>query len=972
MAAHPVLYCAMHLRSRLSVLATLALVACGSAALPPPTAPAPVAVAPAAPPALAPGQDPLDREVKLDPRIRTGKLANGLTYYILPHQHPRARAQLWLAVNAGSTQEDDDQRGLAHLVEHMAFNGTKHFPKQAIIDYMEKSGMNFGADVNAYTSFDQTVYQLTVPTDDQQVVVTGLDVLRDWAGEVTFDPDEVDKERGVVLEEWRLGRGAWMRLFDKQAKTLFHGSRYADRITIGLPEVIKKAPRNAIVRFYKDWYRPDLMAVIAVGDFQPDEIEAAIKSKFGDLTGPARPRARTLAPIPHDHDLLVSIETDPEMPYTQIAIYDKLDHRPERSVGDYRRFLVEDLYHQMLNQRLEQISRTPGGPFMNAFSGGEDLGRTADSIVRQAQAQAGRAEDALAGLFREVLRVERHGFSAAELERAKKDLLRGFENGAREHDKTEAREYADELTRQFFTAEMMPGRETELAIVKELLPGIALAEENQLARSTGPKGRAILISGPARSPLPDQAKVVAIIDSVAKDKVEAWSDTPPPASLMAARPTPGKVTATRTIPEIGVTEWTLSNGAKVVVKPTDFKNDEVQLHGFSPGGTSLVADKDFDSARMAASVVNDGGVGSLDPVALERALAGRRARANAWIGELEEGVNATSSPDDLEAMLQLVHLRFTAPRRDEQAFAAWKIRQRERAANRRLMPESAFYEDMSSFVAQKHKRRAPVTPEVVDQVDLDKSLAIYKDRFGDAGDFTFVIVGNVELDTLQPLVETYLASLPAKGRKEKWKDVGGHWPKGHKTLDVNQGSEPKSFVYYESFARQAWSKDVEHDLHILEMLLDIRLREVMREDMSGVYGVQVWAYSERRPRQERQFGVSFGCDPANVVKLRDAVMSTVAAVQKDGLGELYLTKVKEQIQRRQETDLRENGFWLYQLADAWRYGDDPRDIPDVKPVLARITLPNIKAAAKKYLDSQDSVLAVLRPVAAAAAPAATP
>ncbi len=952
----------MNLRSRLSALVTLALVACGSAALPPPStpAPAPNIVAPAATPSP---DGPLDRELTLDKRIRTGKLANGLTYYILQHQQPRARAQLWLAVNAGSTQEDDDQRGLAHLVEHMAFNGTKRFPKQAIIDYMEKAGMSFGADLNAYTSFDETVYQLTVPTDDKKLVATGFDVLRDWAGDISFDPEEVEKERGVVLEEWRLGRGAWMRLFDKQAKILFHDSRYAQRLPIGLPEIITKAPREAFVRYYKDWYRPDLMAVIAVGDFQPDEIEAAIKSKFGDLRGPATPRPRALAAIPHDHELLVSIETDPEMPFTQIAIYDKLEHRPERTVGDYRRILVENLYHQMLGQRLEQISRTPGGPFMSAFSGGNELGRTGDAFVRFASAQAGRADDALAGLFREVLRVERHGFSASELERAKKDTLRAYETGARELDKLEAREYADEITRNFFTGEMMAGRAAELAVVKELLPGITLAEENQLARATGQKGRAILISGPAKSPLPDQTKVLAIVASVAKETVEPWNDTPPPASLMVEKPAPGKVTGTRTIPEIGVTEWTLSNGARVVIKPTDFKNDEVQLNGFSPGGTSLVPTKDFDSARFAASVINDGGVGTLDPVALEKALSGRIARASAWIGELEEGVSGNSSPDDLEIMLQLVNLRFTAPRRDEPAFAAWKIRQRDYAANRRLMPESAFFEDMNAFVSQHHKRRAPVTPEVIDKVELDKALAIYRDRFGDAGDFTFVIVGNVELATLQPLVETYLASLPSKGRKEQWKDVGVHRPKGHKTLDVNQGSEPKSFVYYSRFAKQPWSKEVARDLHILEMLLEIRLREVMREDMSGVYGVQVWAAVSRRPRQERELGIFFGCDPANVFRLRDAVVATVAAVQKDGLGELYLTKVKEQILRRQETDVRENRFWLYELADAWRYGDDPREIPDVKPVLDRITLANVKAAAKKYLDSKDSVLAVLRPAA---------
>jgi zinc protease len=626
----------------------------------------------------------------------------------------------------------------------------------------------------------------------------------------------------------------------------------------------------------------------------------------------------------------------------------------------------------MLNERFAQIARAPGAPFLNAFSTRQDIGRDADSLARYAMAPAGHAEEALVALLTEVLRVERHGFSAGELERAKKDVMRGYEVGAKEADKTESTEFVAEATRYFLTDEMMPGRVAELAIAKELLPGITLAEVNLLARGNGPgdKGRAITISGPEKAPLPSKDRVAELVHGVARTEVTAWNDTPPPATLMAKTPTPGPVKATRTVDAVGVTEWTLANGVKVVVKPTDFKNDEVQLYAFSPGGTSLVADKDFESALFATQVVNAGGVGEWDQSTLDRALAGKVVRVNTFISELEEGVFGTTSPDDLEAALQLVYLRFTAPRKDEAAFTAWKTSMRDRAANRRLDPQGAFLEDMDSYISQKHRRRAPVTPEFVDKVNLDTALAIYKDRFADAGDFTFVIVGNVDLKLLQPLAETYLGSLPTKHRKEKWKDVGVKFPSGKKQLDVKQGSEPKSSVYYVRHAAQPWSKEVERDLKVLKMLLEIRLREVLREDMSGVYGVQVWTDESRRPRQERVFGVYFGCDPANVEKLRDAVVATVATIQKEGLGEEYLAKVRELITRTHETDLRENRFWTFALADAWRYGDDPKDLLDAKPLLDRVTLANVKAAAKKYLDSKDSVLAVLRPAEAAPAPAA--
>ncbi len=752
-----------------------------------------------------------------------------------------------------------------------------------------------------------------------------------------------------------------MRLYDKHAVDLFFQSRYADRLPIGLPEVITKAPHKTIVRFYKDWYRPDNMAVIAVGDFDPAAMKAQIEQRFGDMKGPAAPRARTLVPIPFDHDMRISVETDKEMPYTQIQIYDKHAHQAERSRNDYRAGLVDRLFHAMLNERLQQLRRRPGAPFLYAGSGMNDLGRAADAYIRSAIAETGHAEDALRGLLTEVARAERHGFTALELERAKTDALRGLERTVKELDKTDPRVLTDEITRNFFTAEQMPGRDLELAMTRAMMAGITLDEENALAKSSTGRGRVITVAGPASAALPDEARVRAIAQEIARATLDPWVEPATATALMATPPTAGSIVSTREIAELGVTEWTLSNGAKVVVMPTEFQNDEIQMSAFSPGGTSLVPDADFATARFAASVVGDGGVGELDPVALDRVLTGKVASVGAWIGELEEGAWGRSSPDDLETFLQLIHLRFTAPRKDAESFKQWKVRQRDQAVNRRLEPESSFFEDMGTFTSQNHPRRLPVTPAMIDQVDQDRALAIYKDRFGDASDFTFFFVGNIDLAALKPLAETYLASLPATHRKERWKDVGVRFPRGKRSLTLKQGEEPKSFVYLAGHADAKWSKVTERDLTVLQMVLDIRLREVLREDLSGVYGVSFWAWQARRPREERGWGVSFGCNPDNVDKLTAAVYATIAAVQKDGIGAAYLEKVREQLIRARETDKRENWWWVNQLADSWRYGDDPKDILDLDPLLARVTSASVKAAASKYLKGGDTVIGVLRP-----------
>jgi len=948
---------AMKLRNLLIALAVV--VACGPK-------PAPV---PHHPPDLhgLPVNDPPADALPMWTAVRRGVLPNGLTYYVLPHGKPEKRADLWLAVNAGSTQEDDDQRGLAHFVEHMCFNGTKRFPKGDIVNYIESIGVKFGADLNAYTTFDETVYQLQVPTDDPKLVDRGFDILRDWAGDVTFDPVEVDKERGVVLEEWRLGRGFQQRLLDKLIAIVFGDSRYAKRLPIGLPEVIQKAPRDKLVRFYKDWYRPDLMAVVAVGDFgDTAAIEKEIVAKFSDLQNPAKERPRPSPGAPAAGGTRVAIETDRELPVSLVAVGNVVAHRPNATRQDFRRALSEQLYQLMLNERMQTISRRPDAPFAAAGVIIQNLTREVDAFARFAVVKNDDAEGALRSLFAEILRVERHGFVQSELDRARAVLTRNFEQAVTEAATRDSRDFTTELVRNFLSHEFVIGAEREREVANQLLPKITLDELDKLAASFGgAENRVIVLAGPDGKPLPDKAKVLALVGKVGSDKIEPWKDVPAVTTLMEPPAWPGTVAKESKIPELEVTEWTLGNGVRVIVKPTTYERDAVTIAGSSPGGLATADGRTFPHARFAAEIAETGGVGELDADALGKALAGKHVSVRAEIGEVVDTVDGSGSARDLETILQLVHLKMTAPRRDEQAFGVWKTNTIEALTNQARSPDIEFARQTQRVLWQKNPRHQLPEPGDVKQVDLDKALDFYRARFADAGDFTFVIVGAVDLAKLKPLVEAYLGSLPAGKTREKEKDIGARRVPGvvKKTWKLGQ-DQAKAQVQLMFHGDEAWTRDKERDMSILGDVLSIRLREVLREDLSGVYGVGARGTISRSPRQERVFQIRFGCAPDAVDKLVDAAFAEIAKLAKNGIDASYLEKVKQTFIRERETAMRTNQYWVDWLARSARYGDDPKLVLDPAPVLARMTSDRIKAAAARFLDRRRLFEAVMLPAPA--------
>ena len=708
------------------------------------------------------------------------------------------------------------------------------------------------------------------------------------------------------------------------------------------------------------------MAVIAVGDFDdPGAIEQEIQRRFADLKNPAHERARITAGVPAADGTRVSIETDREMPATVVSVYNLMPHRPEASYKDFRRITVEQVYQTILNERFGEIARRPDAPFVNAGAGVESPTREIDAFAREAQAKAGKAEATLESLFTEVLRVEQHGVTQSELDRARAILERFYAQAEAEDRTSDSRNYTEEFTRNFFEGEFMIGRKAEAELAKKYLPTVTLAEMNALARSLGgANNRVILIDGPEAgkaAALPTRERVLAIIDEVSKRTIEPWQDKAVAARLMDQAPRAGKIVKETRRDAAGVTEWTLSNGVRVVIKPTDYESDLVSLLGTSPGGLAMAGDKVYPSARFADDIAAVGGVGDHDADELGKMLAGKHVTATADIGETTESISAGASVRDLETMFQLVHLEMTRPRKDPAAIAVWRGNLKEQLANRLRVPEVQFSIQSQAELYHKSPRRMPAAPGDVDKVDADQALAFYKDRFGDATDFTFVIVGAFDPARLRPLVETYLASLPARGRKEKEKDLGIRKAKGVIKHAWMLGQEPKARVSVLFHGGDAWTRDKDRDLFILEQVLEIRLREVLREDKGGVYGVAVSGSFARSPYQEDDLSIAFGCDPLRVTELINAMFDEIAQLQKAGIGPDYLEKVKQTFTREREVQLRSNGFWLGWLARAYTYGDDPALVLDPSQMTARMTSDNVKAAAKRYLDPKQFFEPILLP-----------
>jgi zinc protease len=906
----------------------------------------------------------LESSIPLDSAVASGTLKNGLRYFVRVNQKPEKRAELRLAVNAGSVLEDDDQRGLAHFTEHMAFNGTTHFKKQDLVYTLESMGMAFGPEINASTGFDETVYRLTVPTDSAGALETGFLVLEDWARGIAFDPEEINKERGVVVEEWRQGRGADARMQDKQYPVLFQGSRYAVRLPIGDKGAIESFRPEALRRFYGDWYRPDLMAVVAVGDFEPSAVMDLIRRHFEAIPAPVKPKPREVFPVPDHAGTLFAIAWDTEATGSDIGVYFKSARTPENTVADYRRIIVENLFDAMMNERLVELIRRPDPPFLYAVSGKGTLVRSKGVYYLGAGVKDNGIERGLKVLFAETERVRRHGFTAGELGRAKAELLRGLEKAYAESNKTESSRFASELVRLFLNGEPAPGIAWELRLSQDLVPGISLEEINRLPGEwIADANRVVLVDLPDKPGVakPTEKDLLAAIASVRADSIAPYNDDVLNQALVPVKPLPADIVKTKTNPLLGTTEWILSNGVRVVLKPTDFKNDEIRFTAFSPGGNSLVPNSYDVAAATAVSVVKEGGAGAFNAVQLEKKLAGRSVSVAPFIGLLTEGISGNASPRDVETLFQLVYLYFTAPREDSAAFASVRERMRGMLENRSQRPESAFQDTLQVTLARHHRRARPWSAAMLDEMNLAASLAVYRDRFADAGDFTFVFVGAFHPDSLRPLVQAYLGGLPTLGRKERWMDLGIRPPGGVEEKTVRRGLESKGRVAIVFTGPFDASMKNNRRLDAVAGFLRIRLRDRLREDLGGTYGVSVSPSVSRYPREEYSLSVSFSCSPDRIGELSRRVFGEIDSLKAAGPKSSELAAVREILRRDHEVEVKANGYWASALSNAYFNGEDPRHLLEVTDWIRELTKEDIRGMAREVFNTKRYVKVVLLP-----------
>lgn len=900
----------------------------------------------------------------LDPMVRTGKLANGFTYYIRKNQEPANRVVMYLAVKAGSVLEEDNQQGLAHFMEHMSFNGTKHFPKNELVSYLQKSGVRFGADLNAYTSFEETVYQLPLPTDKPEILENGIQIMRDWAQDASLDPEEIDRERGVILEEKRLRLGVEKRMQDVYFPMVVNNSRYAYRLPIGTEEVLKNFKPETIRKFYQEWYRPGLQALIVVGDINPATIEQKIRQTFADLKEPANARRRTEYSVPLTGKNQFMTVTDREMTGTVAQVIIKHPGFALRTKDDYRAAIVRSLFNRLMSFRFSELANSPSPAFLKASAEITGFLGNASSFSATAVARPGELEKAFKSVWSEVIRVRQHGFTSAELARSKKDYMVMMESMLKEKDKTASDKYVQEYLQLFLREEAAPGIQLEYELVKELLPGISLQDISSLANKyISEQNRDVLILAPdnQKSLLPSESTFKSWLSEVSLTNLVAWKDESKSGPLIPNLPPNGKITSESVNEKLGTQTLFLSNGIKVILKPTDFKNDQVLFTGVSRGGTSLYSDADFQSAANAAGIIASSGLGDFGPADLPKILSGRQVQVKPFIGERNEGISGAATPGDLETALQLVHLYFTAPRKDAAVFANIIDQSKNGLLNRANDPSSVFSDTIAAVLGRYNVRRTGPGTEKLEQINLEKAFSVFKERFANAGDFTFVFTGSFDNTSIRPLIEKYLGSLPSGGPAEEARDLGITTPEGVITKQVFKGNEDKATVRIVLSGSYVYNEKNNVRLSALKEILEFHLLERLREAEGGVYTPSVALSTSKSPRQRFALHVSFGCAPARANDLIAATMDEVRKLGKLGPTDDDLKKFVAEEKSQIETQLRTNNFWQNYLVAKEYEREDPGSIFQINTLLDNLSLTDIQKAASTYLNGKNVISFILLP-----------
>ena len=904
-------------------------------------------------------------QLPVDTAVRIGRLDNGLMYYLRHNEKPEKRIELRLAVKAGSICETDQQRGLAHFVEHMAFAGTKNFSKSDLISTIEEMGVRIGSHLNAYTSFDETVYKLQTPSDRADLVDKAFKVLEDWAHQITFDPHDIDIERGVIVEEWRMGLGAEDRMMKQWLPVLLKGSRYAERLPIGDMDIVRNAPYSELRKFYDDWYRPELMAVIVVGDLPVAEMERRVKQHFSSLTNPENAPQRFDYDIPGNTEPLIAIATDKEATANIVQLLVKHPKTVETTLGDYRNMLKHQLFNRMINKRFSEIAQDPDAPFMFAGSGYSGFFGPLDAYSAYAVAKDNEIEKSLEALLLENERVKRFGFTETELEREKLGLLLIFDRAEKEANNIYSDMLADEYVRNFLENEPVPGIIAENTYAQHFIPKITLEEVNRLASKwLTDENICLIVMAPEKEgvTVPSEDEILMTLQASKLTELSEYIDYTVDEPLMPARPEGSRVFRRSVDANFGYTELTFMNGVQIVLKPTDFRNDQILFSGFSPGGSSIYLDEDYMSALMATNIIAMSGLGNFDYISLGKKLTGNTARLSPYISELYEGVSGSASPNDLETMLQLNYLYFTAVRRDEKAFNTRISQITNQVANMSANPLYAYMDTLYKVITTHHPRTVTIpTEEQIDRIRLDHALYIFNDRFADASDFKFFMVGNFDVNAVTPLLETYLGGLPSRRRVETWRDVTPAFPEGSNEFEFARNSEEQSRVNVSMKGAFRW--DVKERLYIgmFSDILNIKLRESMREEQGGVYGVRASYSLSQYPQPRYSLDFVWGCSPDNVEQLIVTLFDEAKKLQAAGPADADLNKVKETLIRERETAMKENSYWQQVLLNTYRQGDKLMTFEEYKKMVQSVRSRDIRRVARQYFNEKNYVIGKLMP-----------
>ncbi|PIF61817.1 pitrilysin family protein [Flavobacterium sp. 11] len=907
------------------------------------------------------------KAIPFDPSVKTGKLENGLTYYIKKNAKPEKKVDLRLVVNAGSILEENDQQGLAHFMEHMCFNGTKRFPKNQLVDYLQSIGVKFGQHLNAYTSFDETVYFLPIPSDSPEKLEKGFQIIEDWAFNTVLTPEEIDKERGVVLEEYRLGLGAQKRMLGRYISKMMHESHYAERLPIGQKEILEKFKHQSLINFYKDWYRPNLMSVIVVGDIDVAEMEKKIISHFSSYKNPAKEKPRKFYDVPNHKETFVAVESDKEASSAQVQLIYK-DYgapKPIVNIGDFKNYIVEGLFSTLLNTRLDELTNSSTPPFTYGYSYyGGTFARNKKAYQSVAMSQEDKQLSALKVLITENERAKKFGFTQGELDRSKLEFLASIEKAYNDRDKTNSVNFVGEYQANFLEKEPVPGIEWTYQTMKQLMPLIDLKDVNSLIKDyVKEDNRVIILTGPEKEGL-KKVTEQQVLDAlkINTDDIKPYEDAAVATSLIRNEVKPGTIVSRESNAKIGTKTLVLSNGVKVTYKNTDFKNDEVLFEAVSLGGTNLYSNEDMKKVQFANGALAEAGFSGLKLNDINKFMTGKIARVNPYIGGSTEGLRGNSTPKDLEYLFQMTHAYFTDLNMDVTAFEGYKQKQSAFFNNMASQPSFYFQQEFYTYLNKENPRFNGLIPSEKTWGETDYALAYkkYKERFANAADFEFYFVGNIDDKTMEAYSIKYLASLPATDKKEKAVDLGYRMLKGDLKKVVNKGTDPKSNVTIMYYGDAKYSAKDAMSMQALGEVLTIKLIEQLRENESGVYGVSARGSMNKVPNGSYSFTIGFPCGPDNAEKLTASALKELQNIIDKGPDEKDVAKFKEGELADFRKDSKENRYWLSNFTRSYTNGSSAEEVLKFEETVNAVTAKDIQDIAKKYL-TKDKVIGMLMP-----------